>query len=461
MSLRLNSIVRDIYFSGLYSSIDSNIEVQLGNEIENLIKVNGLNLLDPNKFSIDSLIGLNSTDVISSDPLPAYDITAIVCIYCRRNKMTDMDFDFFLHPYVVCDFFKNHLFMCTVCICNWKDYRDQAQAANELILENEINEEICCVCSDSPKQLILCSNCPRSFCPACLTKIMNDDASVQRIMKDDNDWTCMPCKFGLCKSPKLSPNYWRKISDDMITATSKKGSATEISRQRSRNISNKGNHKKREIIDPINAVPQELEIQPEVVSGKSDDSKIVQSKSVPVVENKVVALRTNRSRPNKYNDQTTTNTDAMKELQIISKEESKQLPPVDNQFDELYYFATYVDYYNNICDEINNDKYQWETDDSCFLCKDGGDLVECEWTKRINKKKGPDGTVARRCSVIKCQKVYHDYCLDFKIGDHKWICPRHFCDICASAELAYVCIYCSMSICGNCEEELVKQVSQS
>ena len=88
------------------------------------------------------------------------------------------------------------------------------------------------------------------------------------------------------------------------------------------------------------------------------------------------------------------------------------------------------------------------TDDVCFLCKDGGDLIECDHVYR--------GSMKRK----RCQRVYHGYCLSFAVDDNSkhWTCPRHFCDGCGSKKLEVVCKYCPMSMCEPCVQKNEKTV---
>ena len=88
------------------------------------------------------------------------------------------------------------------------------------------------------------------------------------------------------------------------------------------------------------------------------------------------------------------------------------------------------------------------TDDVCFLCKDGGELIECDHVFRgSNKRK-------------RCQRVYHTYCLSFAVDDNSkhWTCPKHFCDSCGSKKLEVVCKYCPMSLCEPCVQKNEKTV---
>lgn len=83
------------------------------------------------------------------------------------------------------------------------------------------------------------------------------------------------------------------------------------------------------------------------------------------------------------------------------------------------------------------------SEDVCFLCKDGGDLYECD---HVDKKNTHDHKY--------CNKVYHNYCLAKMIdNDDKWECPRHSCHYCQSKKVKFVCQYCPVSICNKCPEK--------
>ena len=87
----------------------------------------------------------------------------------------------------------------------------------------------------------------------------------------------------------------------------------------------------------------------------------------------------------------------------------------------------------------------------CFLCKAGGDLIECDHVHR--------GSLKRK----QCRKVYHNYCLPFAVNESSkhWNCPRHFCDVCGTKNLKYMCKYCPMSICGTCPMAAINKVTFS
>ncbi|KAK4793270.1 hypothetical protein SAY86_023705 [Trapa natans] len=74
-----------------------------------------------------------------------------------------------------------------------------------------------------------------------------------------------------------------------------------------------------------------------------------------------------------------------------------------------------------------------ETEDWCFLCKDGGDLIVCD-------HKG-------------CPKVYHATCVGkdetLLDGETHWACDRHTCFVCCKSTKIY-CLCCPNAVCGHC-----------
>ncbi|KAL4184108.1 hypothetical protein AMTRI_Chr11g101710 [Amborella trichopoda] len=75
-------------------------------------------------------------------------------------------------------------------------------------------------------------------------------------------------------------------------------------------------------------------------------------------------------------------------------------------------------------------------EDVCFLCKDGGVLLVCDYSA--------------------CLKGYHTNCVgkspDFLEGNEQWHCGWHFCYLCKRSS-SFQCFCCPFSVCDGCFNE--------
>lgn len=63
------------------------------------------------------------------------------------------------------------------------------------------------ICSDTPAELIMCSECPRSFCNVCLIRILTNDEIKD--LDSLTDWICMSCKQDITSAPpSLDSRQW-------------------------------------------------------------------------------------------------------------------------------------------------------------------------------------------------------------------------------------------------------------
>ena len=89
----------------------------------------------------------------------------------------------------------------------------------------------------------------------------------------------------------------------------------------------------------------------------------------------------------------------------------------------------------NGCNQANLLKDN-ESEDLCFICKDGGDLVLCDFPG--------------------CKKVYDRRLFpeddDSLMNAQQWICPRHYCTgcNCTGSAVKYICMLCPFSSCKEC-----------
>jgi hypothetical protein len=69
---------------------------------------------------------------------------------------------------------------------------------------------------------------------------------------------------------------------------------------------------------------------------------------------------------------------------------------------------------------------EFDSDDACHVCGDGGDLIICD-------AKG-------------CKRVYHGVCADLsEIPSGSWECPIHFCATCGSEQMPHECMPLTIS----------------
>jgi len=96
------------------------------------------------------------------------------------------------------------------------------------------------------------------------------------------------------------------------------------------------------------------------------------------------------------------------------------------------------------------------SDDECCVCRDGGDVFECDFTAGGSRSGGGSDAGG---GLRLCPKVYHAECLGFSVPeDERWECPRHKCRECGRPALV-LCRYCPNSLCAEHTDQLraVKQ----
>ncbi len=133
--------------------------------------------------------------------------------------------------------------------------------------------------------------------------------------------------------------------------------------------------------------------------------------------------------------------------------------PVSTDMDELDFFKQYADYIDRRSKEAYQDIGR-DSEDYCFLCKDGGDLIECDYCTKYNSKTNQMSSSSQQ--KIRCRKVYHAYCLGYEMPEAQvWHCPRTFCTVCGESakkkSIKFTCKYCTISLCGDCPTEYAKQ----
>lgn len=338
------------------------------------------------------------TSTSTESPSVSYLYGTIKCVYCEAEKRMPAfnNTEFVVHPYCSMTHDKEIITMCMPCATNWDNYRTNLKSTMGLVLPGEFNEELCALCSDTPDQLLLCSFCPRSYCKACLAHTLKPHMLEQLETEKDADWACHACANGVGAKGATPKSKWKSVT--LLPTDSGAGEYPAL---------------------PPPMIPQG-------------------------------SVKTNLDRSDRL-------TNGSVELPPKKKGGTPPRGPeaplkVAKNMSEERYFAQYVLYVDSIYDNaakkcLFKSDDMFHTDDACFLCKDGGDLIECDWKRSFGSKRGS----------CRCRKVYHEYCLAYAVPDGKtWICPRHYCDGCASQSLAYMCKYCPISVCSTCLPSLAK-----
>eukprot|EP01039_Chlorochromonas_danica_P004803 gene4803-5266_t len=421
---------------------------------------------------------------------------AIRCFYCAE---TNEDEEYILHPYVPRGHMNERLYLCRACVENWKLYRDVAIEEGSLVLPGEVNEEICALCSNTPDTLILCSHCSRSYCHDCLQKVLPKNLFLSTIQSSEADWRCMPCLQRVDMKPLLSREAWvilknptttpkklgpGKLACPVVRAAAQSAASSSSSLKAGVNgvssdtvATSKPNAENQEEVpniliyhraDDDGCVPRrpsrmklpspKLREVMEVI--KSSRRRVAQSAPHRAPSN--TKGESSKSRAASNGDSNSIYTSNSIYINNSSRSKNKVV------LDEVDYFAQYVLSLEVSLAKVvaawgdageggdsastpSNGKGKGSssavpTEDVCFLCKDGGDVVECDFCYPVNS------------SRKRCLKVYHESCLDYRVPEGvRWHCPRHLCSICGAKEIGFACAFCPISICNNCVEPFVSK----
>jgi hypothetical protein len=573
-TLELLCRLRDVYFAGIYTQLRPGDDIIVSQDLQALQEESRVKFLEnmknrkktpkkrasltiePSNISTELCNGLEENDQLIS------------CFYCDTDGD---DVQYVIHPYVPRNIHYQRIYMCTICIENWKFYRDFAISESQLILPGEVNEEICALCSDTPETLVLCHTCIRSYCNACLSKVLTK-LQYERMESIDIDWSCMCCLNKLSMKPLLSREAWTIVQnqskhykkchkkmlnkhhastvklnesmaidseDEIVAFDCSKSSPTSQSKssQQAQPLSNRV----QEVVAKSESIPTIEEVavssqtseddghlQPQRPSRTKLPSKRLReamqlmkghqqhtkrrkadvSSHGPVASSRVEVnpMRFGNGKPlgrpkaaftlaaaSQQQPAAVVVISPIKKKDYIMRKKQHPSPTASTGasvlHDEVTYFAEYLLYLEDLYsrDGAGGSRREMITEDVCYLCKDGGEVIECDWCwdckhlascyprshlhpqqqvqVQVQQVSGKVGTAAmnKPPSKIRCLKVYHEACLGYAVNDKvKWHCPRHYCSICGGkASLTYLCTFCPISICADCPQLFAQKVSRS
>lgn len=428
------------------------------------------------EFSAEFFKGIDASDQnlssATSSPQPVS--SALKCFYCQTTN-TSLEKPFIYHPFVSKDFQGNCLFLCSNCYKNWSSYRQSVALKNELIPSPDQNEDICSLCSDSPDSLILCSSCPRAFCTECLKKLISSKKELDQIISSDRQWKCMSCLHqqsqGQSKSLLLSRNTWKYASQLLsgaisvghyqrtqsllLDAADNEGSAGQAATKK--DLVGKKTKLRRQVSDSTRDSESSQRSQspsaPPLSPSQDGSSQVTKRQRTPKSQEseKVTALLVPPS--SSSTKKKILGPGRGRRKKIVQEEQEKRT--------ETYYFRQYLNYLDELYSSPREDHI---TDDACFLCKDGGNVLECDYCYSSPAPAPAPPLGPGPSGQQKCLKVYHQSCLGFTVSEEVqfWCCPRHYCSCCGHKERhSFVCMFCPISICSACPEAFMQKVRPS
>lgn len=455
--LELNSRFRDVYYAALYSELGVHQTSTIDEELERLqvLSMGKLEREIAGEDESENTKPIAASSTVAKFAKNAKQTATVECFYCSKNNTEDDVPDFFNHPYVPLNFDKKHLYMCSICLDNWREYRETAKQDKQLILTGEINEEVCALCSDTPDVLVLCSGCQRSFCNDCLRKVLGSTLYESVVNNNEINWRCMSCSNKITAKPILSRDVWiswkkielfsstvesssnfKRVSSSAVAAGALNGSVGKT--KKSVVALSPPPKRQRGALAPAPSVSSKAKASPPPTAPHSSAARAKTQSKPP-------SATANKGKVKKEPDQT----------------------PLQANVDEVFYFAQYCNYLEEslrLPKKIaSNSKAAVHemTDDACFLCKDGGEVIECDFcfsappitSSSTSANSSISSKNNSRKKTNRCLKVYHTYCLDFAVPDTvaQWLCPRHFCSACGSKDaLRFVCVFCPLTLCRNC-----------
>lgn len=146
IAFRIDCLVRDRYFAGVYSSsVTEKNDILLCEGVQD-IKSQQQSSADFRIYEV-SLENLQMAmpkicDAVENGIIYE-EISRLTCIFCGAQKIMDIAQKFVLHPYVPVNSERRNLYMCFPCINNWRIYREKAVNDDQIVLQDELNEELC------------------------------------------------------------------------------------------------------------------------------------------------------------------------------------------------------------------------------------------------------------------------------------------------------------------------------
>lgn len=452
LSLTMQSLSRDYYFAGVYSAMEKPEEAALLNS-----NIAALIPPDNKPFEILEL----SVEESNLDEATRTAILTTPCVFCRTEKRNAPGIDFFIHPYVPFNYSGASIAMCDTCLAAWQKHRDMAIRANELVLDGEENEELCGICSDTPAEIVMCSSCVRSFCNHCLQQVLTTQELLD--MQKELHWVCMICSHGSMHKDPLPRGRWTKIEFINTSYSPYDFEVSPVSlsfpmrplRKRTTDedetamtlVKRKGKGRPKGADRDADGTPaksSKRKSEPALTADNAEELIAAAPKTSKIKTEALLDVEV--PKPKKSRGSKMIAAALQSEGTFVAPNATVLGAPSAATTDVFLQYHDFIVKQRSVA--RRGKPLNLGTEDCCFLCKDGGDLVECD----------------HFCGPMRCLKVYHEECLCFKVQQsdkEKWTCPRHFCDMCGEQDIAFACQYCPLSFCGSCKYRVAIQLDKA
>ena len=266
----------------------------------------------------------------------------------------------YVHPWVPWKGDGSAALVCEGCVQKVVGFRASAEAAGELLLPGEQTEELCACCGKggtarASLSLACCGLCQRAYCQSCLQRLLSSRqlAAMQR----DDQWCCPVC---VAPAVRLAQSSTKLVIGSLSSSPSVSPSSK------------------------LSWIACALRI------GLLDESDVGVAGTVQARERGAMRRQAKRRR-------------------LEQQAHMAKLPPVNKQRDAADYFAGYAGPESSA--KRVAELGQGETEDTCYCCKDGGDLIECDWN--------------RHRPGACCPKVYHAGACPLNRFDLNMITSQH------------------------------------
>lgn len=352
--------------------------------------------------------------------------TDVPCILCGKTGLIG-ESGHRVHHIVPCSDTGVALYLCPPCRTRVMDTRADAAkhgTDSSLLSVGVHHEDLCGVCATALSReqgdLTSCAarNCVRAMCESCFHRddiVTPAHRELHKTLHPQDFWLCGPCVVA-------GRVFYGRLGLDLDETNALLRVANPPAGSTYEQVVNKVQQKEVPMgkVGPFRR-PREVEMATARAAERKRLERRKREQAADQAASPPAAAGVKRPVPDDFVD---------------SGAVSRPRPSVEPA--TLAYFSNYLNYLlrnRKALPEIlpKAELKKLGSEDACFLCKDGGELLECDYQ-------------APNCA--RCPKVFHEACLGFKVETERWNCPRHYCGACGKYAFQ-MCTLCPMAYCRD------------